>query len=78
MAKRSVRSVSINDSPNLCRCPFCGEVPDHYEGEPHPFRRYDSIWRIVHECNTEDSLRIETMYYSTKDDAADAWNRRAQ
>ena len=65
-------------SDELKRCPFCGEIPDHYEGRPDPFRTYGSIWRIVHECNTETGLRIETLYYRTKDEAADAWNRRAE
>ena len=64
-------------SDELKPCPWCGEIPDHYEGRPDPFHRYGSIWRIAHECNTEAGLRIETPYYKTKDEAADSWNRRA-
>lgn len=57
-------------------CPWCGELP-YLEGWPGVMRHV-TLWRVYHECNTDEEIRIETRYYGTKAEAIDAWNRRAE
>ena len=53
---------------DLKPCPFCGSDDVHMLGDDE-----DGVFHVM--CK---NCRAETDYFDTEDDAANAWNRRAQ
>jgi Lar family restriction alleviation protein len=53
-------------------CPFCG-------GKPHVAQeRYTEHYHLTHTCKGRNpQIHIHSGLYSTKTEAAEAWNRRA-
>lgn len=61
-------------SEELKSCPWCESTHGiHFEGRP---TLLGTEWRLVH--STERCpMRVETEWYRSRDEAVDAWNRRA-
>ncbi len=55
-------------------CPFCGEYPNVDEVERTVFKGGKfTVYSVEHGC----TMKLSTEYRGTKQEAIDAWNRRA-
>lgn len=69
------------NSPDLKPCPFCGGKPSvRFEDRPDPPSRYWVFYVVCADCGARTKDYPTGNFYGmnyTPDDAADAWNRRA-
>lgn len=57
----------------LLPCPFCGKIPNDEQIEPHKYPSGEIVFGVICDCGGQTSGN-----YTTKEFAADAWNRRSQ